>query len=78
MGEDPPYGMLADMLTSGTNLPSDAAFSSAYNVNKQALNWIKEMLDYPLSASGTFGSGGSEANFTGLAVARNAQSRGRY
>jgi glutamate/tyrosine decarboxylase-like PLP-dependent enzyme len=73
VGGGSPYGMLADMLTSGTNMPADSAFSAAFNVNKQALNWIKEMLDYPLSASGTFGSGGSEANFTGLAVARNAR-----
>ena len=68
-----PYGMLADMLTSGTNMPHDLPLSAAYNVNRQALNWIKEMLDYPPSASGTFVSGCSEANFTGLAVARNAR-----
>jgi aromatic-L-amino-acid decarboxylase len=73
MGGGCPCGMLADMLTSGTNMPHDAPVSAAYNVNRQALNWIKEMLDYPLSASGTFVSGGSEANFTGLAVARNAR-----
>jgi len=75
VGGGSPFGMLADMLTSGTNIPADASWSAAYNVNKQALNWIKEMLDYPSSASGTFSSGGSEANFTGLAVARNAKAQ---
>jgi len=47
---------------------------ATYTINSQALSYVKEMLEYPLDASGLFLSGGSEANFTGLAVARNALS----
>jgi len=71
VGGGSPYGMLTSMLTGGLNLPSDDSFSAAYNVNRQALDWVKEMLNYPKDSSGIFVTGGSEANFTGLAVARN-------
>jgi aromatic-L-amino-acid decarboxylase len=67
IGTGSPYGMLTDMLLSGTN---HTTFLMMY-VYHQAIDWIKEMLDYPKEAGGVFVSGGSEANFTGLAVARN-------
>jgi glutamate/tyrosine decarboxylase-like PLP-dependent enzyme len=72
MGGGIPYGMLTNMLTGTINLNETHPFFISYDVNKQALNWLKEMLDYPLDSSGVFVTGGSEANFTGLAVARNA------
>jgi len=75
VGGGTPYGMLADLLQSGTNVGSDDPDSAAYDVNQQALEWMKELLDYPRDASGTFVSGGSEASFTGLAVARNAKAQ---
>lgn len=61
------FGMLTDMALSGiqhgtVGLPF---------LGKQALSWIKDLLEYPQDSSGVFVSGGSEANFTGLAVARN-------
>lgn len=67
-----PYGMLVEMLRAGMNGPQEAFFAEAY-VHKQVINWIKEMLDFPEEAGGVLVSGGSEANFTGLAVARNAK-----
>ena len=42
-------------------------------MHQQVIEWIKELLGFPAEASGVIVSGGSEANFTGLAVARNAQ-----
>jgi aromatic-L-amino-acid decarboxylase len=42
-------------------------------INHQALDWVKELLEYPREAGGVFVSGGSEANFTRLAVARNTK-----
>jgi glutamate/tyrosine decarboxylase-like PLP-dependent enzyme len=72
IGGGTPYGMLTNMLTGALNQIETNSLTIAYAVNKQALNWIKEMLDYPLDSSGVFVTGGSEANFTGLAVARNA------
>jgi hypothetical protein len=72
VGTGSPYGMLAEMLTGGLNSNVEAIAASGY-VHKQVIDWIKEMLGYPAEAGGVLVSGGSEANFTGLAVARNAK-----
>lgn len=37
------------------------------------IDWLKEMLGYPAGAAGLFVSGGSMANFSGLAAARSAK-----
>ena len=71
IGTGSPYGMLTDMAISGVNSGS----GSLMLIPHQAINWIKEMLEYPEEAGGVFVSGGSEANFTGLAVARNAKAK---
>jgi glutamate/tyrosine decarboxylase-like PLP-dependent enzyme len=42
-------------------------------VEGQVVNWMKEMLDIPMNSSGLLVSGGSMANFIGLAVARNSK-----
>jgi hypothetical protein len=67
-GTGSPYGMLTDMLTSGTNLGLETMLSSFYT-HKQVVDWVKELLEYPRQAGGVLVNGGSEANFTGLAVA---------
>ena len=71
-GTGSPYGMLAEMLRTGMNGAQEAFFAESY-VHKQVINWIKEILEFPEEAGGVLVSGGSEANFTGLAVARNAK-----
>ncbi len=71
-GTGSPYGMLAEMLRAGMNGAQEFSFAEAH-VNAQVINWIKEMLGYPKEAGGVIVSGGSEANFTALAVARNAK-----
>ncbi len=73
-GTGSPYGMLAEMLASGTNNGIEG-FGSAHNTHQQVIEWIKELLDYPTEAGGVLVGGGSEANFTGLAVARNAKAK---
>jgi aromatic-L-amino-acid/L-tryptophan decarboxylase len=70
VGSGSTYGMYASMLTSGLNQLAEARISTGL-VHKQVINWIKDMLDYPQEAGGVLVSGGSEANFTALAVARN-------
>ena len=70
VGTGSPYGMLADMLASGANCPDEDWLASTY-CHRQVINWIKELLDYPKDAGGVLVYGGTEANFTGLAVARN-------
>ena len=72
VGTGSPYGMLAEMLTGGLNSNVEALVASGY-VHNQVIDWIKEMLGYPAEAGGVLVSGGSEANFTGLVVARNAK-----
>ena len=71
-GTGSPYGMLADLLRSAINSVAEGIDSGSY-VHRQVIDWIKEMLGYPMEAGGVLVGGGSEANFTGLAVARNAK-----
>lgn len=75
VGQGSPYGMLAEMLRAGINGAQEFSFAEA-KVNTQVIEWIKEFLGYPKEASGVLTSGGSEANFTALAVARNAKAQG--
>ena len=46
-------------------------------MDQQVVDWCKEMMGFPATASGTLVSGGSMANLIGLTVARNAQGRHR-
>ena len=71
VGTGSPYGMFAEMLRAGMNGFQEGFFAEAY-VHKQVIRWIIEMIDFPEEAGGVLVNGGSEANFTGLAVARNA------
>lgn len=67
-------GALADFLSAVMNTNSgDFDHHSAIHVETQVLNWFKDMLGYPASASGFLTSGCSVANLIGLAVARNAK-----
>lgn len=66
-------GALAEFLTAVMNTNAgDIDHHSANHVEKQVLNWIKQMLGFPESASGLLTSGCSAANLIGLTVARNA------
>lgn len=66
-------GALADMLAAGMNTNTGGGdHHSANHVEKQVVDWIKEMTGFPLSASGLLTSGGSASNLIGMAVARNA------
>ena len=65
------FGMLSEMLAATVNPNVGGADHSAIYVELQVLDWCKEMLGYPRTASGILVSGGSMANLLGLAVARN-------
>ncbi|HKG23942.1 MAG TPA: pyridoxal-dependent decarboxylase, partial [Blastocatellia bacterium] len=72
-GTGTPLGMLADMLAAGMN-PNVGGFDqSAIYVETQVLDWFKQLLGFPGGSSGILVSGGSMANFVGLAVARNSR-----
>lgn len=73
MGTGTPLGMLADLLAAGMNPNVGGTNHVANLVERQVVDWCKELLGYPADASGLLVSGGSMANLTGLAVARNAR-----
>jgi glutamate/tyrosine decarboxylase-like PLP-dependent enzyme len=70
-GTGSPYGVLVDTLLSSRN--SGAGCMETIPLWLKSINWIKELLQVPNEYSGVFVGGGSEASFTGLAVARNAK-----
>jgi aromatic-L-amino-acid decarboxylase len=74
MGNGTVLGALADLLASIMNPNLGGANHVANLVEGQVVNWMKEMLHIPMNSSGLLVSGGSMANFVGLAVARNSKS----
>src|SRR5256885_14888932 len=73
IGTGTPLAMLADMLASGMN-PQVAEFDDAPAVvENQVIGWLVELLGLPAGTHGLLVSGGSMANFVGLAVARDAR-----
>jgi glutamate/tyrosine decarboxylase-like PLP-dependent enzyme len=74
--------VLGDFLSAGTSFFSSVWLeaSGAGQVELLVLDWFKEFLGYPTEGSGILTGGGSEANLTALAVARERLSfeeRGR-
>jgi glutamate/tyrosine decarboxylase-like PLP-dependent enzyme len=75
-GTGTPIGMLAGLLAGAMN--SNAAFGdqSAVRVELQVLDWLKEILGFPMTAEGLLLSGGSMANLVALAAARDSRGDG--
>jgi aromatic-L-amino-acid/L-tryptophan decarboxylase len=72
-GTGTPMGVLADLLAATMNPNVTIGEHASLYVDQQVVNWCKQMLNYPASASGILLSGGSMANITALTVARNHQ-----
>ena len=67
-------GAFADGVSSAINQNvSLSGIAMATSVELLVIEWIKEILDYDSNAAGILLSGGSMANFTALAVARNTK-----
>ena len=73
MGAGTAFGALADLMASTINSNLGGGNHVANLVEAQVLNWMKEILGMPKDSSGLLVSGGSMANFVGIAVARNAK-----
>jgi aromatic-L-amino-acid/L-tryptophan decarboxylase len=73
MGSGTILGALADFLAAIMNPNLGGGNHVANRVEEQVINWMKEMIGLPRDASGLLVSGGSMANFVGLAVARNVK-----
>lgn len=73
MGAGNYTGALGDFLAAiqGSNL--GGGNHAAALLDQQVVNWCKEIAGFPVSASGTLTSGGSEANLLALTVARNVK-----
>ncbi|HYW42753.1 MAG TPA: aminotransferase class V-fold PLP-dependent enzyme [Bryobacteraceae bacterium] len=73
-----PVNAVAAMLQAAWNINVTCWRSapSATEMEHVTINWLKEMLGYPAEAVGVLTSGGSMANFAGLAAARSAKAPG--
>jgi glutamate/tyrosine decarboxylase-like PLP-dependent enzyme/GNAT superfamily N-acetyltransferase len=75
-GSGAPVGVLADFLASVMN-PNIGDFNhSPTLVEIQVIDWFRDIMGFPPGSSGLLVSGGSAANLTGLAVARNTMNPG--
>lgn len=74
LGTGTVFGAFTELLIGAMNTNTGGgAHHSAVHVEKQVIDWIKEMLGFPASASGVLTSGCSAANLIGLTVARNTK-----
>ena len=72
MGTGSAQGMLAEMLAAAMNCNVNIGDQAPMYVDKQVIDWCKQMMDYPSESSGALVSGASAANLNALIVARNA------
>ncbi len=73
MGNGTVLGALADFMASIMNPNLGGGNHVANLVEEQVVNWITEMIGFPKESSGLLVSGGSMANFAGIAIARNTK-----
>lgn len=73
MGNGTVFGALADFMAAIMNPNLGGGNHVANLVEGQVVNWMKAMMGFPGGASGLLVSGGSMANFVGIAVALNTQ-----
>ena len=66
-------GALAEALAAAMNPSCAGGNHAAIYVERQVVNWFKEMLGFPANSMGLLVSGGSMASLTALAVARHAK-----
>jgi glutamate/tyrosine decarboxylase-like PLP-dependent enzyme len=67
-------GIFADALAAAMNPSCAGGNHAAIYVERQVLNWFRDLLDFPVSSMGLLVSGGSMATMTALAVARHVKS----
>lgn len=68
-------GVMADALASGFNIFNAVWLqgAGAAQVERLTVDWLRQIFGFPKAGGGTFVSGGSMANLTGLAVARQVR-----
>lgn len=63
-------GMLAEMLAAGLNANLGGREQMPIVVERQIVQWMRELFDFPMSASGLFVTGSSMANLMAIWIAR--------
>lgn len=71
-GGGTPVGMLAEMLAAGLNANLGGRDQIPVAVERQIVQWMRELFGFPMSASGLFVTGTSMANLIAVLVARTA------
>lgn len=69
-GGGTPVGMVADMLAAGLNANVGGREQIPITVERQILQWMRELFSFPDSANGLFVTGTSLANFIAVVIAR--------
>lgn len=69
-GAGTPVGMLAEMLAAGLNANVGGRDQIPVVVERQILHWVRDLFNFPETASGLFVTGTSMANFIAVLVAR--------
>jgi aromatic-L-amino-acid/L-tryptophan decarboxylase len=65
-------GMLAEMLAAGLNANLGGRDHAPIEIERQIIEWMRELFGFPKTASGLFVTGTSMANLIAVLVARNA------
>ncbi len=65
-------GMLAEMLAGGLNANLGGRDHAPVEVERQIVEWVRQIFEFPEGATGLFVTGSSLANFIGVLVARAA------
>jgi glutamate/tyrosine decarboxylase-like PLP-dependent enzyme len=66
-------GMLAEMLAAGLNANLGGRDHMPIEVERQIVHWLRQLFDFPESASGLFVTGTSMANLLGVLIARTRE-----
>lgn len=69
-GGGTPVGMLAEMLSAGLNANLGGREQMPVEVERQVVQWVRELFQFPATASGLFVTGTSIANLIAVWVAR--------
>ncbi|MCW5751858.1 MAG: cytochrome D ubiquinol oxidase subunit I [Alphaproteobacteria bacterium] len=75
-GAGTPVGALAEFLAASMNANVGGRDHGAVHVERQVIEWCKEIFGFPAEASGLLVSGTSMATLIGLTVARNVLAEG--